>query len=351
MKYMKEAVEFLNNIKKTDEILIVFNNDGDGICSCSLVMKFLEITGRKKPYIISQPMPMDKNIINKIKSTFPQKIIFLDLVVDQQEDIVKKIRGFADILIIDHHKIQKNLNGRTIVHYNPRFTKKDAYQSTSYCVYKIISQLVDVKDVLWIAAVGMISDYNLEGSKDLETEAKKSYDIGTPLYESFLGRLSDMIAATRATKLMSCEEMVHLFLKIKDPKNLENTKDTDKLIQSYKEIENEKISIMADANKNTNITKNLVLYEIKSKFNLDALISTMLSENYRNKLVLVYSKSGNRYKVSARNQDKNIDAARIMKNAVAGLKGSGGGHEAAAGAVVDAKDWDKFLEHVKELVE
>src|SRR3989344_5398642 len=99
MEYMKESVEFLNSIKKTDEVLIIFNNDGDGVCSCALVMKFLELTGRKKPYIITQPMPMDKNIVNKIKSTFPQKIIFLDLVVDQQEDIVKRIRGFADILV------------------------------------------------------------------------------------------------------------------------------------------------------------------------------------------------------------------------------------------------------------
>lgn len=357
---MKEAVEFLKNIKKTDEILIIFNNDGDGICSCAILMNYLEKTGRKKPYIISQPMPMDKNLVNKIKSTFPQKIIFTDLVVDQQEDIVKKIRGFADILIIDHHTILKNLNSRqtdasqmrhtaSIVHYNPRFDRKDLYQSATYCAYKICSQLTDMKDVLWIATVGMVSDYNLEDSKDLEAEVKKIYGIKDALYGSFFGRLSDMIAATRATKMLSCEEMVHLFMRIEDPQNLEKTNGTEKLIQSYQEIENEKIGIMSDAKKNVCVMKNIVMYEVKSKYNLDAVISTMLSEFYRNKLVIIFSTSGNRYKVSSRNQDKNINAARVMKNAVKGLKGSGGGHEAAAGATVNAGDWETFVENVKKL--
>ncbi len=349
MKYLKESAEFLSSIKKTDEILIIFNNDGDGICSCALILHYLEKTGRKKPYIISQPMPMDKNIVNKIKSTFPQKIIFLDLVVDQQEDVLKKVRGFADILIVDHHQILKNLNSRTVVHYNPRFTKKGLYQSTSYCAYKILSELEEMKDMLWVAAVGIVSDYNIEDSKDIESETKKVYKIDGKLYESFLGRIADMIAASRATRLLSCEEMAYLILKIEDPQVLEKTNGTEKLIQSYQDVENEKMAVMSDASKNVCIVKNLVMYEIKSKYNLDSLISTLISERYRDKLVIVYNKSGNRYKVSARNQNKNIDAARVMKNAVSGLKGSGGGHEAAAGATVDANDWDTFLDRVKEL--
>src|SRR3989344_5195565 len=253
MKYMKEAVEFLKGIKKTDEILIIFNNDGDGVCSCTLTMKLLEHMGCRKPYIITQPMPMEKNIVNKIKSTFPRKIIFLDLVVDQQEDVVKKVRGFADVLIVDHHQILKDLNNKTdaskahqsplVVHFNPRFTKKGIYQSTSYCAYKIAADIMDVSNSLWIAAVGMVSDYNLDDSKDLESETKKKYRIDEKLYDSFLGRIADMISSTRATNAMSCEEIVHLFMKIEDPQNLEKTKGTEKLIESYKEIEHEKASI------------------------------------------------------------------------------------------------------------
>jgi single-stranded DNA-specific DHH superfamily exonuclease len=355
MKYQIEAKKFLEEIGEKDEILIIFNNDGDGICSCTLLMKFLELTKRKKPYIIAQPIPMEKNIVQKIKSTFPKKIIFLDIVVDQQEDIIKKIRSFADILIIDHHQINKNLNTRhgdhaSVVHFNPRFTDKDVYQSTSYCVYKLCSELMNMADFLWMAGVGMVSDYNLDNSKDLVAEVKKKYKIETDLYASFFGRIADMVSASHATGLLSCEEIAELFMRIDDPKNIENARGGDKLIRSYQEIENEMLSIMGDSERNAEVSGKIVLYNLKSKYKLISPVSTKISEKYRDRLVLIYSKSGNKIKVSARNQKKNINAGKIMKFAASGLKASGGGHEAAAGATVDEKDWDKFIEKVKELV-
>ena len=79
------------------------------------------------------------------------------------------------------------------------------------------------------------------------------------------------------------------------------------------------------------------------------MLSTKISEDHRNKLVIIYSKNGSRYKISCRNQSKNINAGKVMKLATKGLKASGGGHEAAAGATVDEKDWDKFLKRVEEL--
>jgi len=54
-----------------------------------LLKKFLEKQGLKKPYIIAQPMPMDKNIVQRVKTTIPNKIIFLDMAADQQSRCVK----------------------------------------------------------------------------------------------------------------------------------------------------------------------------------------------------------------------------------------------------------------------
>lgn len=347
-RYFDDAVNFLKNIKKTDGVVIVFNNDGDGICSCALIMSYLEREGHKKPYIITQPMPMDKNLIQRIKTTVPNKIIFLDLVVDQQEDVAKRVKGFGDILIIDHHQIQKNLNSKTMVHFNPRFTDSKVYTSTTYNAYKICSELTDMSDLLWLAAVGIISDYALEDSEDLVKEIKKTYDVGE-LYPSFLGRIADMIFSTRATKEMSCEQMVEFFLKVKDPKKLEEVEGHGKLIRSYHIIDEELKAIMTDALANTEKDGRLVLYKIQSKYNLDSIISTKLSERHLDKLLLVYSRNGPKYKVSARNQKKNINAGEVMKKACEGIDAKGGGHEAAAGATVNEKDWDKFLEKVREL--
>ena len=206
-----------------------------------------------------------------------------------------------------------------------------------------------MSEYLWAATTGIVSDYNLDDSKDLVEAAKKKYKIEKPLYDSFFGRIADMISAARATKMLSCEEMVELFLKVNDPQKLEDVRGGDKLIRAYQEIENETLSIMLDAEKNIDKSGKIVVYNLKSTYNLISPISTKISEKYHDKLVIVYTKTGKTIKVSARNQKKNMNAGKIMQLATRGLKAAGGGHEAAAGATVDEKDWEKFMEKVKEL--
>src|SRR3989338_8592754 len=319
---MKKAVDFLNNISEKDDIVVVFNNDGDGICSCVLLNKFLAKTGRKKPYIINQPMPMDKNIIQRIQTTVPHKIIFLDIAADQQQNVLKKLGGICDIMIVDHHQVFKNMNGKNIVHFNPRMDQHDIYRSTAYCVFKICSKLIDMEEYLWIAGVGMVSDYNLNDSKDLVKAIKEKYGLEEPLYGTKLGRLADMISSTRATNALSCEQMVDVFEHATFEK-FEEANNADKMKEAAETIQKEMSSLMQDAQEHSEKIGNLVLYNIKTKFNLGSSLSTKLSENFRKHLVLIYERSGNRIKVSGRNQAKNLNAGKILQRAAISVGGSG----------------------------
>ncbi|MBS3051397.1 MAG: DHH family phosphoesterase [Candidatus Aenigmarchaeota archaeon] len=353
MVQMKKAVNFLENIKKTDEIVVVFNNDGDGISSCVLLNKFLAKTGRKKPYIINQPMPMDKNIIQRIQTTVPHKIIFLDIAADQQQNVLKKLGGICDMMIVDHHQVFKNMNQpkdassmrRTsvVVHYNPRMERHDVYQSTSYCVYKICSKIIDMSEDLWIAGVGMVSDYNLNDSKDLVKILKEKYGLSEPLYGTKLGRIADMISATRAVNALSCEQMVEVLEKA-NFEGFEEAKNADKMIEARDAIEKEMASLLQDVEEHSEKIGKILFYNIKSKFNLGSSLSTKVSENFQKDLVIIYERSGNRVKVSARNQAKNINAGLVLQRAASSAGGSGGGHEAAAGATISAENWEKFRE-------
>ena len=338
---MKSAISFLEKIKTTDEIVVIFNNDGDGISSCVLLNKFLEKTGRKKPYIIPQPMPMDKNIIQRIQTTVPNKLIFLDIAADQQQNVLKKLGSICDMMIVDHHQVFKDMNGKNIVHYNPRIETHGVYRSTSYCVYTICSKIIDMSDLLWIAGVGMVSDYNLDDSKDLVKELKKNYSLEEPLYGTKLGRMADMIASTRATNVLSCEQMVDVF-ENSTFEGFEKARNADKMIESQKIIENEISEILADYEQKMERAGNIIFYNIKSKFNLGSSISTKVSEHVQKSLVVIYERSGNRIKISARNQAKNINAGNVMQRAAKEVGGSGGGHEAAAGATIPADEWDHF---------
>ena len=344
---MQKAVNFLKNIKPSDDVVIIFNNDADGICSCALVEKLFEKTGKKKPYIIPQPMPMDKNLIQRIKTSLPTKIIFLDLAADQQESLLKKVKSICDLLLIDHHQVTKNMNSSGIIHYNPRFKNPKIYQSTSYLVYKICSEITNMSENLWIAAIGMIADYELTDSKDIIEEINKRYSIEDP-YESVFSKIGDMISATRSTKSMSCEEITDLMVRSRDPDDF--IKSDDRLLNSYKEIANEIAAVVLDAEKGSERTGKVILYNIKSKYNLRSSISSELSKRHPNKIVIVYQEVSNRIKVSARSQGE-YDIGKLFQEATAGFDASAGGHENAAGATVEKKDWDAFKEKLTSLLE
>lgn len=346
---MQKAINFLRGVKPTDDIVIIFNNDADGICACALIEKYIEKIGGRKPYIISQPMPMDKNIIRRLQTTLPNKLIFLDLAVDQQQGILKKIGSICDILIIDHHKVYKDLTGKNVVHYNPRFKNSKTYQSTSYLIYKIISKITDISEYLWIAGIGMIFDYDLSYSQDLVDEIKKKYSI-KDMRKSVLAKWSAMISASRATKALSCEQTVHMLENVKYFMDFSNINDVDKMEKSYQEISNEIAAIMDDAESNSERIGKIIFYEIKSKFNLASDISTRFSEKHKDNLVVIYEKKESKIKVSARNQSNKIDAGAALKRATYGLKASGGGHEAAAGATLKPGDWGKFKENLVKIV-
>ncbi|MFH0832581.1 MAG: DHH family phosphoesterase [Candidatus Aenigmatarchaeota archaeon] len=334
------VVEFLKNIKKNDEVVIVFHNDADGMCACALLNKFLESIG-KDSLIISQPMPTDKNLFRKIQTTIPTKIIFLDLAVDQQSNVITKLSNIANILIIDHHQISRNMNSSRIVHYNPRFKNPKIYQSASYLVYKILSELFNAEEFLWIAATGIIGDYNIEDSEDLVEEIKKRYSI-EDLYDSLFAKIADMISAAKATKALTSEEIANLVGKVKDPKDLVGV---EKFIESFQLVEKEISEVMLDA-ENSEKIGDIIFYNLKSHYNIRSEIAKRLSEKNPSKLVLVYQKIGSKLNASARS--KNIDIARIFKRISRNIKASVGGHEQAAGATLNIKDWETFKENLVE---
>ncbi len=342
---MNKAVEFLQSIKDNEDIVVIFNNDGDGTCSAALLAKMLAgKIKKKKPFFISQPMPMDKNLVDRIKTTLPNRIIFLDLPVDQQLPILKKVQGICSILIIDHHRFIRDVSSKNTVHMNPRFSSKNIYQSTSYLTYKTCSKISDMSDSMWIAAVGMVSDYDLKDSQDVVAEIKKKYSIEQEkLYDTIFGRIADAISAVNATKAVNCENLVELFMKASGP---EDIMANQHVINSYNEISSEMKNIMADFDHSAEHVGKTIFYNVKSKFNLRSPVSTKVSELYPDKIVIIYQKAGNKIKASMRNQSGNNDLTVLLKKAVSGLDAAAGGHERAAGAIVAAKDWETFKERM-----
>jgi len=345
MASIENVIKFLKSIKEHDNVVIIFHNDGDGICSAVLLKKILPC----EPLLISQPMPTDKNLINKISTTVPDKIIILDIAIDQQPDVVKKINRLSPLLIIDHHKINKNLNNRRIIHYNPRFENPDIYQSASYVVYKICKKIKpEIEKYLWLAGIGIVSDYSLEDSQDVVEEIKRKYEI-EDIRNSILSKFNEMIISVKATKDLTSEEIANLFDQMEEPKDLEKFKNGQKMINAYKKMETEIDAIMVDVDRAERY-KNVIIYHLKSNYNLRSYIATKISERFPNKIIIVYQKFGNKIKVSARSQE-GFDIDEILKKAASGLDAIAGGHASAGGATINKKDWESFKENLIKIAE
>jgi len=349
----KKVISFLNKIKPKDVIITIFHNDADGICSCVLMNKFLkQKIGREADFLISQPMPPDKNLLQKIRLSLPTKVIFLDLAIDQNKSLIKKIETDCEILVIDHHQISNNLNSKKTVHYNPLF-KNSVYQSASYLTYKICSEICNMEKYLWVSLVGIVGDYNIADSMDLINEAKKKYprlikkcDQET-VHNSLFGQIADMISAAKACRI-SCEEIVKIISNIKFPDDVWTNQT---LTESYRKIQKEMERLMIDAKSNIDTNKNIIFYEIKSPYNLRSPLATRLSKEYQKKLIIIWSKIKNRVKLSARNQNKNIDVGKVLRNAIKGIKhASAGGHATAAGLDIRKGDWEVVKERLEREV-
>lgn len=337
---MKKIIDFLKNVNKKDSVIIVFHNDADGICSTAMLLKYLSFL-EKDPFTISQPMPMDNNLIQKIKTTIPNKIIFVDLAADQQyATILKKLLPLADIAVIDHHRISTDLNKKGMIHYNPRFSRPSVYRSAAYCMYEILSKISDFEENLWITAIGIVADYEMKDSQKLVKQIRKKYSV-EELFSSVFAKISDMIAASNSVRKIRPEHIVDLVTKAKKP---EDILSNNELLEAYNLVEDEIKNVMEDTEKNSEIIKNYLFYNIHSKYNLRSPISSHLIKRYPKKNIIVYQKVGGKVKLSARSNLINI--ASKLRRAIEGLTASAGGHERAAGAFISSKDWEKFKQNL-----
>jgi len=207
-------------------------------------------------------------------------------------------------------------------------------------MYRILSKTIDLTDSLWIAAIGITGDYDTSYSTDLLKEAEKKYDV------KLFSKIAAMIESVRATKAMTCEQIVNLILSVKEPGQVL----TGEFVDSYQKIENEIASTMQDIEKNAERIGSLLFYNIKSQYNIRSTIATLLSERYKDKFIVIYEKIGNKINAACRDQGRKWNCDRTLKAAIRGLKASAGGHEAAGGATLEAKDWDTFRENLIRIV-
>lgn len=323
--------DFMGNLTDKNRVAIIAHNDQDGLTSAVIAGKvvgkvdYLRFTGYQ--------IGLYAEILKELKAKKINKILFLDLALDNFDVDSKEFEKFAEILVVDHHPLFKNIESEKTA-----FIKVDS-SSAAYPCYYLFSKIQQVPP--WIAAIGIIGDnphvYNEKNAKDVFS------DFG-------LGEGENLFKVSRATGFAILSlgnekigEIYELFMKAKSPSDL---KSLEKYSNSI-EKEMSKYSKKFDKEKEEH--GDLIIFYYETTIKINPIFTNDVSLRFPKKtVVMIQSQKGERYlNISSRRQDKKVDCNVLLQKVIADIpESSAGGHKAAAGASVPKEYLAKFKENL-----
>jgi single-stranded DNA-specific DHH superfamily exonuclease len=321
--------------------VLLYHNDADGVSSAALFLEFnqgFEAIPRRGPELTDE-------FVEQLAAKEPCLIVGLDMGLEQEprlKGLLAKAPG-ARLVIIDHHLPARNANSGRVAHINPRFFA-DVYISTSYVMYRLLESLGrDVHPLVWIAAIGVIGDYDLRDSLSLLEECRRRYPGSLKGgLSSRIGMAADAVsAAVTARGFRGADTALKLMMISKDHRDFL----ASKTLRSWlKEVRAEtRRTIRKAEERRKEYPGGLLVFTIETDMNLVSAIATHFSERHPDRTVIIRKKVEDGWKVSLRSQSGAVNVAELARKAAKGI-GAGGGHHKAAGARVT--DWDRFLERV-----
>lgn len=341
----KNFKEFCRNLSKKDRVAIIHHSDADGLCSALITAKAIERITRKKPRLV---MPyeygnrkQEKEITSLMKKEKANTLAILDLGVDSQPgELIGKCK-FQKCLVIDHHKLYKDLNSEKIVFLKASFfTKKDPskYVASKFA-YDLFSKVVNIQDMDWIACIGIMGDMSLGSWKQFIKDTIKKRNVSL----TWLYRFLEIISAVEVMENEKIPELFWEFYNAKKPADILESKFSRHL----KEFKDEKDLLVKEfEQKCENYPEiELMLYEMKAKHeNIKSHVINEISEMHPNKTIILIQQAGKeRTRFSARRQDSKIAMNDLLTQAAKGIPDSNaGGHAPAAAGTIPTKNLKEF---------
>jgi single-stranded DNA-specific DHH superfamily exonuclease len=335
-KLFEKGKEFILSIKPWEKISVFYHRDLDGVTSSILTKLLLDSIGVDVVKTVPLKAGDEKSLSRGIKKC--DKAIVLDVPL-------KKLPRWK-ILYIDHHPM-KDFNSKNIVHINPTFKFPGVYQPVCYLVYKLFSEIIDMKKYEWIAVLGTVADYGYDDCRDLLDrwmKVKNKDDI----WETIFGRVAIKINGS-----LYCLKKDELMEIISSAENIQELDRNKKINSAWKRYEKIYRRAKKEFYKNRVEVKkaNLVLSTISGNNNVytGSSLSNELSRKYPDKVIVVIERTGDFYRAHARQQSGRVHMGKLMEACSRGI-GWGGGHRQAASAAVRIRK-DRLGLFKKRLIE
>ncbi|MGC9311003.1 MAG: DHH family phosphoesterase [Candidatus Aenigmatarchaeota archaeon] len=317
-----EAVDFLRGLNSIQGMRLFSHLDADGICSLAILTSFLRKRG-----LISTGLPPDFFLTDVPPSRIDTApvMVFTDMSSDTILEYLNR-----DTLVIDHHIFAKR---PACAFYNPRETDPTAYIPASYLVYEVTSEIENMEDLKWVAAVGVLGDKGEENSE---------------ICRKFVGQFSNVGELNRVAEYICSVNLVEgntgnakMLEALVMAKSAQEIIDNPYFRYCYNDVQNE----IAAAGKKVESEGIFRFVDVNSRYNVKSIIAAQLLDKEPGIVVVAYSNSDEFSKMSLRtNTDVNLgEIARKAANAVGG---TGGGHEKAAGAKIPKDKFGYFKEEL-----
>lgn len=331
---------FVSRISKADRVAIIFHTDADGITSGVIAAKAVERISGKTPSLFLTPAPsevtLSKKMIAELKKKKINKVVVVDLNVDQDPKSIIELEKFAEILILDHHTIQNDINSPKTVMIKPQFFSK--INPSRYCAsklaYDIFSRYVNLSDLAWLAVIGIYGDMAENEWADFISETLEK----NGLLNNHISKAGALIVYARSfDEKNGPAKAFDTFYSAKSIKEVLGSK----LLDYEEKIEGEIAQFILKRKELAQFypEKKLVIYEISPKYNIKSELVNRLSRDfYPDMTCIVIQKKGEIASIGARNQTGAVSMNDLMIRATKGIPdSSGGGHIQAAGASVPNK--------------
>lgn len=347
---------FINSISKKDRVAVLHHTDPDGICSGVIISKLIERARKKKiDFRINQKgniHHLTEDTLKKLRKHRINKVIVVDLNVDVYPMSLRKLSRIADVLIIDHHPAGNIALKNVLVVKSAMVSRHSSKYCAAKLCYDLGSLVADISDLDWLAAVGSISDIATEPFKPWLKCVFRKYNLkmNRDLFKTALGEAAILIKAaesfdSRNVKL--CFDTVYRAGSYHDVLKSRLRKFREKIdneLQYYIRNVNNLAEIYPDLD--------LIIYEIRPKYNTKSPLSTLLGIKYPHKTILIVDLRNNMAAVSARRSDSHVSVNTLLERAVRGWPGcNAGGHPVSSGAVLPKKYYTKFKKRIISLLE
>jgi nanoRNase/pAp phosphatase (c-di-AMP/oligoRNAs hydrolase) len=358
-KTVGPAVEFIKRIKANDKVVVVHDDDCDGVCSGAITGLLMKKLFDYSPKLLSTEwnVSLTEKVVEQILKEKVDYLIFVDT-PELPRNLIAQLKKRTEILIVDHHAPEKY---ERVVYCNPRKYEVGIYLPVSYIVYKLFEKIIESKDAIWISAVGVLGDHGVESCRDLFEELKLVYPEMVNNMElkddvlfdnSTVGLLTKIIDSGRVVAGKKGAEFVSKTLvKVKDYREiLDGSIEETKILLKWRDVAGKEFErLKRDFKKKSKlIGKKILFYDFSSKLRIKSTLATAIGNSHGNKIIVIGQKVGKYFDVSLRKGGNvKVDLAKLVKRAIKNMPNSiGGGHPEASGARILAKYKERFLKNL-----